>query len=222
MSDEQRVERVRTVFDDWADRGRAEGMATAHAFAAQQAFEQLSLEVGGRYLDVGCGNGYTVRWAAERVGPDGRAVGIDVSDRMLERARALSDDSCEFHRLAFPEHPFASAAFDAVFSMEVLYYLPDVQTALEAIRRLLAPGGRFACVLDYYGENEASHGWPEDLDCQLTLLSESGWRHAFERAGLEVVDQRRLKAPAPAKGEPLSWKHTVGSLFTLGERPRDA
>ena len=218
MSDEQRVERVRTVFDDWAVRGRAEGMAEAHGFAARRAFDRLELAAGDRYLDVGCGNGYTVRWADEIVGADGHAVGIDVSERMLGRARALSPTSCTFHHAAFPEHPFEPGSFDAVFSMEVLYYLPDVDAGLATIRNLLAAGGRFACVLDYYGENEASHTWPEELGCELTLLSVEGWRRAFERAGLEVVEQRGLCRPL-TEGEEPTWKHTLGSLFTLGRRP---
>ena len=221
MRDEQRVQRVRAVFDDWADRGRAEGMAASHEFAASRAFDRLELASFDHYLDVGCGNGYTVRWAAERVGPGGRAVGLDVSERMLERAAALSPPACTFLHAAFPVHDLEAATFDAIFSMEVLYYLPDVARALRTVRDLLVPGGRFACVLDYYGENEASHGWPEELGCELTLLSAEGWREAFERAGLAVTAQERVCYPQP-EGEAPSWKQTVGSLLTLGARPRSA
>ncbi len=220
MKNEERVERVRTIFDDWAERGRAEGMEAAHGFAAGEAFARLDVRPGARYLDIGCGNGYTVRWAVERVGPTGQAVGLDVSERMLERARALSPAIGTFHHAAFPAHPFTSERFDAIFSMEVLYYLPDPDAALRTIHDLLVPGGRFACVLDYYGENEASHAWPRELGCELTLRTAAEWREAFESAGLEVLEQRGLRHP-PTSGKTPSWKQELGSLFTLGAR-RDA
>ena len=136
---------------------------------------------------------------------------------MLERARALSPAACRFHHAAFPAHPFAAARFDAIFSMEVLYYLPDPDEALRTVHGLLGPGGRLACVLDYYGENEASHDWPRELGCELTLRSAAEWREAFERAGLEVLEQRGLRHP-PIEGKPPSWQQELGSLFTLGAR----
>jgi len=101
--------------------------------------------------------------------------------------------------------------------MEVLYYLPDPDAALRTVHDLLVAGGRFACVLDYYGENEASHDWPRELGCELTLRTAAEWRDAFERAGLEVLEQRGLRHP-PVRDEPPSWKQELGSLFTLGLR----
>lgn len=212
--------RVRAVFDDWADRGRAEGMETGHAFSAREGFERLGLEAGAHYLDIGCGNGYTVRWAAEVVGAEGRAVGIDLSPNMVERARTLSSGlaNVQFHEAAFPNHALPREAFAGIFSMEVLYYLPDVGAALAEICRLLVPGGRFACVVDYYRENEASHSWPDDLGVAMNLLSMAGWRGAFEDAGLTVLEQACLQYPLEAGKEP-GWKQSQGSLMTVGQRP---
>ena len=99
--------------------------------------------------------------------------------------------------------------------MEVLYYLPSLSAALEEIVRLLKPGGRFACVVDYYQENEASHSWPEDVGVAMRLLSAADWRAAFEAAGLEVVDQSRVTVPAEEASE--EWETTVGSLLTVGQ-----
>lgn len=218
--DEAAHVRVRDIFDDWARRGRAEGMEAGHAFSARRAFARLELRAGGHYLDVGCGNGYTVRWAADVVGPQGRAVGLDVSPEMVARARTQSQGrkNVQFDASTFPDHALPHGAFDGIFSMEVLYYLPDVAAALAEIRRLLKPGGRFACIVDYYRENEASHGWPEDLGCAMNLLSMAGWRGAFEGAGLEVLEQQTLLQPLAPGAEP-SWKHTQGSLLTLGACP---
>ena len=216
--DNGQLERVRDVFDDWAVRGRAEGMAESHTPFVRPAFELLELTSDARYLDIGCGNGYTVRWAAQAA-PRGRAVGIDLSEEMVILARRLSAglDNVEFHRCAFPEHSLPHAGFDVVLSMEVFYYLPDMGAALEETLCLLAPGGRFACMVDFYGENEASHPWPEDVGVAMTLLDSAGWRGALVDAGFEVVDQRRMRVPADEASEP--WKATEGSLLTLGRRP---
>ena len=216
--DNGQLERVRDVFDDWAVRGRAKGMAESHTPFVRPAFELLELAPDARYLDIGCGNGYTVRWAAQAA-PRGRAVGIDLSEEMVTLARRLSagSDNVEFHQCAFPEHPLPHAGFDVVLSMEVFYYLPDMGAALEETLRLLAPGGRFACMVDFYGENEASHPWPEDVGVAMTLLDSAGWRGALVDAGFDVVDQRRMRVPADEASEP--WKATEGSLLTLGMRP---
>jgi ubiquinone/menaquinone biosynthesis C-methylase UbiE len=211
------VKRVRDVFDDWARRGRAEGMERTHGPVARQVFDRLGVRPGSRYLDIGCGSGYTVRWAAA-VAPDVQALGVDVSSTMIEQARAASAvlANARFRCGAFPMSGLEDASFDAIFSMEVFYYLDDLDAGLHEVRRLLAPGGRFACAVDYYEENPESHSWTEDLGLALQLLSEAGWAAAFERAGLTVLEQARLRAvdreatPAGAHG---------ASLLTLGARP---
>jgi SAM-dependent methyltransferase len=216
---EARVTQAGSLFDQWADAGRGEGMERAHAPIARRVFDALPLPPDGRYLDVGCGNGYTVRWAAERM-PAGRAVGLDVSAQMIARAQSLSADypNAEFIESPFPAPGLPDGSFDAIFSMEVFYYFPDIDAALEAVAGLLKPGGAFACVVDYYGENEASHGWPEHVGVAMTLLSRSEWRRAFERAGLVRVRQEQITMPASEATE--AWRATVGSLVTMGERAR--
>ena len=211
------IARVRDVFDAWADEGRAEGMEEGHRFPAREAFGRLALRPGEHYLDVGCGNGYSVRWAAARVTSRGAAVGLDVSPRMVARARAASRDhpNATYHQAVFPSHPLANHTFDAVLSVEALYYLPSVSEGLRAVRALLRPEGRFACVVDYYLENPASHGWPELLNCPMNLLSMRGWRAAFEEAAFAVDEQVCLLHPL-ADGETPSWKHDQGSLLTFG------
>ncbi len=211
------IERVTAVFDDWARRGRGESMARSHGPTARQAFDALGLpDAPFRYLDVGCGTGYTVQWALEKMGPhrgDGLAVGLDGSAEMVSRA-----GSGMFLHARFPEHGrpdvLREASFDAIFSMEVFYYLPDLAAGLAEVRRLLRPGGRFACAVDYYAENSISHGWPADLGVDMNLLDAAGWRAAFEAAGLTLTDQRRLYVDDPK--EP--WKAVEGSLLTVGQR----
>ncbi|MEM6290612.1 MAG: methyltransferase domain-containing protein [Myxococcota bacterium] len=209
------IDKVASVFDDWAEAGRAEGMEKGHGPTARPAFDRLQVGPGTRYLDVGCGNGYTVRWAAAA---GATAMGIDAAPRMIERARAQTEAQATFAVARFPDHGLPAlqpGSLDAVFSMEVFYYLPDVPSAVAEVARLLAPGGRFACIVDFYAENEASHGWPDDLGVSMHLLSAPAWAQTFEDAGLRVVEQTRIRNAQP---DDPAWKHEHGSLLTLGQR----
>lgn len=218
-ADSTHISRVRDLFDDWAHRGRGEGMADSHWPFASQALAELPLTPASWFLDIGCGVGYAVCWAA-RAAPRGRAVGVDASETMVARARALCAGlaNADFHCARFPaHHTLPAGRFDAVFSMEVFYYLPDLDAGLREACRLLTPGGRFACVVDYYAENAASHGWPADLGLPLHLLDADGWRAHFAAAGFTAVTQDRLRVPPARASEP--WKATEGSLVTYGTRP---
>lgn len=214
-----RARPAREVFDEWAAEGRDEGMAEAHGPVARRVLDRLELPRDGRFLDVGCGNGYAVRWAAARM-PDGEAVGIDASPEMIRHARERSQGlgKVRFERADFPEHPLPAGAFDAIFSMEVFYYFSDVAAALEATLRLLRPGGEFACVVDYYEENTASHGWPELTGAPMELMSADEWRGALEAAGFVDVRQDRITLPPEEASQ--DWHSTVGSLVTVGRRRR--
>ena len=212
------LDTVKAVFDDWAQNGRADGMERGHTPVARRAFERLELAAGQRYLDIGCGNGYTVRWAAA-VDPSVDANGLDLAPEMIDlAARKTEAANARFVVGAFPS-PDLVGPFDAVFSMEVFYYLPDIDAALAAVYEALAPGGRLVSTIDFYRENRASHSWPEDTGAPMTLWSEVQWREAFERAGFRDVEQARLtQIFDPTSGAERSWIHDVGSLMTLGTR----
>lgn len=213
------VAKVQAVFDTWAQNGRADGMERGHGPTAVQAFDKLGLGSGQRYLDIGCGNGYTVRWARERVG-EGEVWGIDVAPEMIALAKRMSEASAPDARYLageFPNPKLPENYFDAIFSMEVFYYFPSVDAGLAAAHAALRPGGLFTCVVDYYQENAASHSWPEDTGVSMTLWSAEQWREGFERAGFEVVEQGRL-FPQEEDAATPDWKESEGSLMTLGRK----
>ena len=228
MSDgyEKRVERVQAVFDEWASAGRADSMADSHAPFARIAFKKLRLRPRSSYLDIGCGNGYTVRWAAS-ASPEGRCVGIDTSSEMVALATGLSQQyaNVEFIHSSFPYRRFEENSFDAVFSMEAFYYLPDLPESAREVSRILKPGGCFACMVDYYTENTVSHTWPSDVGVHMELLDEIGWRTLMEDAELRVAEQCRVTLPRAALRheepghEVADWKVTEGSLLTLSRKP---
>ena len=100
---------------------------------------------GERWLDVGCGPGAVLLPAAEAVGPQGRAVGIDAASSMVERAReaaaALRLGNVDV-AVADAAQPPAGPAYDVVVSSLVLFFLADPGQALRAWREVLRPGGR--------------------------------------------------------------------------------
>src|ERR1700739_3165445 len=77
---------LREEFTRWAEAGRGEGMEEDHLPIALPVLDRMKLAPDDNVLDVGCGAGWLVRMIAERV-PDGRVIGMDISDEMVRRAR---------------------------------------------------------------------------------------------------------------------------------------
>lgn len=101
------------------------------------------LRAGERVLDAGCGTGYLAA-GLHRARPDVTVVGADLSEGMLDRARAAGADplvQADAGRL-----PFGDGAFDLVVARGVLHHLPDVAGALREWRRVLRPGGAVVLV----------------------------------------------------------------------------
>jgi arsenite methyltransferase len=106
--------------------------------------EAVDVRPGERILDLGCGPGYYVAELAEQVGPEGAVAGLDLSAPMLAVARSRCEGLANTS-LAEGEAtalPFEDASFDAVVSVQVMEYVPDVAAALAEIHRVLRPGGR--------------------------------------------------------------------------------
>ena len=102
---------------------------------------------GERVLDVGCGCGLDTFVAGSLVGPEGQAVGLDLTAEMLERARAASARGAmpqlEFREGSVEAIPFADASFDLMISNGVLNLVPDKDRAFQEMARVLRPNGDF-------------------------------------------------------------------------------
>jgi SAM-dependent methyltransferase len=111
-----------------------------------------SLRPGEVVVDLGCGGGLDVFLAAQNVGPAGKAIGIDMTPEMIERARRAARigaggraiTNVEFHLAAIDKLPLADGSADCVISNCVINLAPDKDAVFREIARVLKPGGRVA------------------------------------------------------------------------------
>ncbi len=112
--------------------------------------DRVDLQPGESLLDVGCGIADVARSLAPLVAPDGRVVGIDMSEAMLAvaRERASADGVAATFRVGDAMHlDEVDGTFDACRSERMLQWVPDVDAAVAEMARVLRPGGRL-CVTD--------------------------------------------------------------------------
>ena len=99
-------------------------------------------------VDLGSGGGLDVFLASKQVGPTGRAIGIDMTPAMIERARANAKSggytNVDFHLSTIDQIPLPDASVDCVISNCVLNLAPDKPAVFREIARVLKPGGRLA------------------------------------------------------------------------------
>ncbi|HET7479599.1 MAG TPA: methyltransferase domain-containing protein [Rubrobacteraceae bacterium] len=104
------------------------------------------LQAGEQVVDVGSGAGIDSLIAARMVGPEGRVVGVDMTQVMLEKARAAAAEAdlenVEFHQSYAEELPVPDGWADVVISNGVLNLMPDKAAVLGEMFRVLKPGGR--------------------------------------------------------------------------------
>ena len=107
-----------------------------------------NLRTGEVVVDLGSGGGLDVFLAAKKVGPTGRAIGIDVTEAMIERARKGAAEggyvNVEFHLASIDKLPLPDASVDVVISNCVINLAPDKNAVFREIARVLKPGGRVA------------------------------------------------------------------------------
>ena len=104
------------------------------------------IEPGEVVLDLGCGAGTDLLIAAQMTGPDGRAIGVDMTTTMLtcvrESAAEMGLTNVELHETLIEQLPLEDASVDVVISNGVLDLVPDKEAVMDEIDRVLRPGGR--------------------------------------------------------------------------------
>lgn len=161
---------------------------------ARELIELAGVGRGARVLDVACGTGVVARRAADRVGPQGTVVGVDVNPGMLataEHAAAGVDTPIRWEEAGAADMPVEDGAFDVVLSQQGLQFFPDPADALAEMRRTLVSGGRLAiAVLRSLDHHRAYAQFADALDQWVGAEAGGMMRSPFQgpdREGLRTL-----------------------------------
>jgi arsenite methyltransferase len=155
------------------------------------------LQAGEVVLDLGSGAGADVLISARRVGPTGKAIGLDMTDEMLELARRNAADAglsnVEFRRGYLEQIPLAQDSVDVVISNCVINLAADKPLVLREAARVLRPGGRLA-LSDVIADPDMDPATRQDMmawtGCIAGALTREQFEHALHAAGLEEIEIR--------------------------------
>jgi SAM-dependent methyltransferase len=190
------------------------------------AIERLGAVAGEGLLDVGCGCGQTLLELAERVGPSGHVLGVDISPPMLARAREriAGRPPIEVALGDAQTYAFAPGAFDAVYSRFGVMFFEDPGAAFRNLRAAARSGGRLSFVC---WQALAKNPWAaRPLEAVMRLLPESAMPDMLRegRPGpFFLSDPARVRAILGAGGwkdvslEPVEMPLHLGGAATLDE-----
>lgn len=163
-----------------------------------------SLKPGETVVDLGCGPGRDVFLASDRVGPSGRAIGVDATPEMVELARKNAERgkkgvpyaNVEFRLAEMERLPLPDASADCVISNCAINLSPDKRAVFQEISRILKPGGRLA-VSDIALKKELPRELAADptayVACIAGAIPIDEYRRGLFDAGfaaVEIVEER--------------------------------
>ena len=152
-----------------------------------------SLRPGEVVVDLGCGGGLDVLLAAQKVGPTGKAIGIDMTTQMIDRAKknAAGISNVEFHLATIDRLPLADASVDCIISNCVINLATDKDAVFREAARVLKPGGRFA-VSDIALKKELPADLAADVGayvgCITGAITIEQFKTGLSAAGFDAVD----------------------------------
>lgn len=164
------------------------------------AFLEREVRSGDRALDLGCGTGEFTA-ALVRAGAD--AVGVEVAEAALERARARYSDShppLDFRLVPIDGPlPFEDNRFDLVWASEVIEHVIDTARWLSEVRRVLAPAGRLLLTTPSHGRLRLALGgierYSEPLGDHLHLYTKRSLRAVLAEFGFGGIEVRAVDGP---------------------------
>ena len=175
------------IFTQWVLDGKDEGMEKNHSEAVNVMLDELieSQNVPFSIIDAGCGNGWVVRKIISHP-LCAKAIGIDGSKEMIDKARSLDSSGIYFHSDLMDWFPKEKVNF--VHSMEVLYYFREPEKLImHILENWLLEKGTIIMGMDHYLENLNSHSWPKDLNTFMNLMSIKQWIKLFKRCGVSQI-----------------------------------
>ena len=174
-------------------RGLLRPLTTA-VLARRRAVGYLPFTGQGRLLDFGCGVG---RYVARMAAAGWQAEGLDISPEAVRLGRQAG---LTLHRGTLPGHALGDESFDAVTMWQALEHVPSPKATLEAVARLLRPGGRLAVVCPRLDSLDAAWfgacWFALELPRHLWHFTEATLRRHLEAAGFEVERVRSVRRPA--------------------------
>ncbi len=188
------------------DREQLPDTATLASLGCGNPTAVAELHEGETVLDLGSGGGIDVLLSAKRVGPTGKAHGLDMTDEMLalarQNARKAGVENVEFHKGYIEEIPLADASVNVVISNCVINLSADKGKVLREVARVLRPGGRFA-VSDVIADEDMDDETRADMQaytgCIAGALTNREFTQELTDAGLadiEIHETHRVHAQA--------------------------
>jgi arsenite methyltransferase len=182
---------------DEADTDGATDAALAASLGCGVPTTVADLHEGETVLDLGSGAGADVLISARRVGPTGKAIGLDMTEEMIDLARANAADAgvtnVEFLKGYIEDIPLADDSADVVISNCVINLSGDKAAVIREAARILRPGGRFA-VSDVIADPDMDDATRTDMrqwtGCIAGALTRDEFEHALRAAGLEGIELR--------------------------------
>lgn len=177
---------------------------------------------GETVLDLGSGAGIDVFLAAKAVGPTGRAIGVDMTPAMVERARANARQAgftnVEFRLGEIEAMPVADGSIDLVLSNCVINLVPDKVQAFAEMWRVLKPGGRF-CISDVVSRGEVPAEMRGDprlwASCLAGAVDGDEYLALLGRAGFQEVRVAHEEEFSYLKGDGYAFV----SATVMGTKP---
>jgi arsenite methyltransferase len=199
-------EELGTDLYDAAEAAGAPAEAIAASLGCGVPTAVAELRPGETVLDLGSGAGADVLISARRVGPTGRAIGLDMTDEMLALARRNAEEAgaanVEFLKGYIEDIPLPDSSVDVVISNCVINLAADKRKVMAEAARVLRPGGRFA-VSDVIADPDMDAATRADMaaytGCIAGALTEAELRSALADAGLvdaEVRETHRVHSHA--------------------------
>jgi arsenite methyltransferase len=184
-----------TLYEDEADAAPKAAVEASLGCGVPTAVAEL--HEGETVLDLGSGAGADVLISARRVGPTGRAIGLDMTDEMLELARANAAeagvDNVEFLNGYIEDIPLPDGSVDVVISNCVINLAADKRKVLAEVARVLRPGGRFA-VSDVIADPDMDAATRADMQqwtgCVAGALTNEEFVQTIRDSGLEDIELR--------------------------------
>src|ERR1700735_224558 len=194
-SNDPGVQAVAEAFGYSAEELRAIPAAANMALSCGNPTATAHLRPGEVVVDLGSGSGLDVFLAAKMVGPEGRAIGIDMTPAMIERARANAASggytNVEFYQSTIDNVPLPDASVDCIISNCVLNLAPDKPTVFREIARILKPGGRLA-VSDIALKHELPEAIAKSMaayvGCVAGAIQIGDYKEGLLAAGFEHVE----------------------------------